>query len=465
MPTKPAQPFPASLHRRTFLRGMGAMVALPFFESLMPAGTLRAAERAAAAAGPAAAAASGPYPLRTAFVYVPNGVDNANWWPTGEGANYTMGRTLASLEPYKGDMQIISGLDHYKANANGDGGGDHARAGATFLTGCQAYKTGGRDIHVGISVDQMIANKSAQNYRLPSLELSCDAAKLTGVCDTGYSCAYQYNLSWRSATQPNPAERNPRLVFERMFGAAADGMDLSKERRLVERTSILDFVQADARQLQSRLGRSDQQKLDEYFSALREIERRITSFEAIAAANPDMPAPTGVPPDYDQHMKIMMDLVVLAFQTNSTPVATLMLASESSGRTFANLGISDGHHSISHHMGNRDKLAQIQKIDEFYAQQFAYLVGKMKSVKEGDGTLLDHCLVQYGSCIRDGNKHDHTDLPIVLAGRAGGAVKTGRFNVLEQSVPMTNLYMMMMDLHGASAERLGDSTGRLSLAS
>jgi hypothetical protein len=472
---KSSAPTPFSnpaLHRRTFLRGMGTLVALPFLESLVPAHALRAAERAASSAG---AGAAGPFPMRSAFVYVPNGVDNANWWPTGTGADYVLNRSLTPLEPFKQDIQIVSGLEHQKANSNGDGGGDHARAGATFLTGCQAYKTGGRDIRAGVSIDQVIANglvAKGQQFRLPSMELSCEAPQLAGTCDTGYSCAYQYNLSWRSPTQPNPAERNPRMVFERMFGSAAsaDDANIPKERRAAERNSILDFVRSDAKRLQTRLGRSDQQKLDEYFTSVREIERRIASFENMSATIPDMKAPVGIPhdekgnEDYTGHIHLMMDLLVLAFQTNSTPVATLMLASESSPRTFPWLGITDGHHPISHHQRNPAKLAQIQKIDQFYAEQFAYLLARMKSIKEGDRTMLDNTLLVYGSCIRDGDRHDHSDLPIVMAGRAGGAVQAGRFNKLSEATPMSNFFLTLADLHGVGVERHGDSTGKLSLS-
>ena len=473
MKSSAPSPFPANLHRRTFLRGMGAAMALPFMESLIPAGTLRAAERAAAAGG---TPANGLFPMRSAFIYIPNGVDNDNWWPTaGAGADYTLNKSLAALEAHKKDIQIVSGLDHAKANANGDGGGDHARAGATFLTGTQAYKTGGRDIRAGVSIDQVIASgliNQGEQFRVPSMELSCEAPQLAGTCDTGYSCAYQYNLSWRSATQPNPAERNPRLVFERMFGAAASVEDaaISKERRTAERNSILDFVRSDAKRLQSRLGRSDQQKLDEYFTSVREIERRITSFEKMAATIPEMKAPLGVPHDdkgnesYPEHIKVMMDLLVLAFQTNSTPVVTLMLASESSGRTFPWLGIgSDGHHPISHHQKRPEQLAKIQKIDQFYAEQFAYLLTKMKSIKEGDRTMLDNTLLVYGSCIRDGDRHDHADLPIIMAGRAGGRVETGRYHKID-STPMSNFFVSLADLHGVEVERHGDSTGKLALS-
>jgi hypothetical protein len=449
---------------------MGALVALPFMESLVPAGALRAADRAAAATGTTAA---GPFPMRSAFVYIPNGVDNANWWPTGEGSDYSMNRSLAALEPFKQDVQIVSGLDHHKADSNGDGAGDHTRAGATFLTGCQAYKAG---LRAGISIDQVIANgliAKGEKYRLPSLELSCDAPQLAGSCDSGYSCAYQYNLSWRSPTQPIPAERNPRLVFERMFGSAAAEEDavISKERRLAQRNSILDFVRSDAKQLQGRLGRSDQQKLDEYFTSVREIERRIVSFEDMAATIPAMKAPAGIPhneagaEDYPEHIRLMMDLLVLAFQTNSTPIVTMMLASESSPRTFPWLGIGgDGHHPISHHQRRPEQLAKLQKIDQFYAEQFAYLLGRMKSIKEGDRTMLENTLLVYGSCIRDGDRHDHADLPIVMAGHAGGAVKPGRFNVLSQSTPMSNFFVGLAEMHGVPIERHGDSTGKLSLS-
>jgi hypothetical protein len=461
-----AKPAPSSfsvLNRRRFLAGLGAMVSLPIFESLIPGPVLRAAEAGAGGAGSLLAP-----PLRTAFIYVPNGVNNAHWWPSvadGAGAaSFRLGESLASLEPHKADLQIISGLGHKNANANGDGPGDHARASAAFLTGAQPRKTAGSDIRVGRSIDQMIAAGVGAGYRLPSLELSCDPPRLTGHCDSGYSCAYQFNLSWRSDTQPIPAERNPRLVFERMFGG--DSLRDTAESRAIrarQRRSILDFVMDDTRRLQGELGRADRAKLDDYLTSVREIERRVSSFESFAG-RPDAPLPAGIPSDYEEHMRLMCDLMVLSFQTRSTPVATLMFASESSGRTFPTLGITEGHHNLSHHEKRADKLEQIRKIDAFYARQFAYLVERMKSVPDGEGaTLLDNSLLVYGSGIRDGDRHDHLDLPVIVAGRAGGRVDTGRFHRLASPQPMTNLYLSMLDLHGVRAERVGDSTGRLRL--
>lgn len=453
MPPRP----PLSLNRRQFLTGLGALVSLPVFESLLPASGLRAATLGAAT-NPLAP------PLRTAFIYVPNGVNNAHWWPTGSGSDFRLGSSLAALEPHRDDLRIIAGLGHKNANGNGDGPGDHARASATFLTGVQARKTAGSDIRLGRSVDQMIAASVGADHRLPSLELSCDPPRQTGNCDSGYSCAYQFNLSWRSENQPMPAERNPRLVFERMFGGGTQRETAeSRAIRARQRRSILDFVMDDTRRLQGQLGRADGDKLDEYLTSVREIERRVTSFETFAG-RPEAPLPAGVPSDYEEHMRLMCDLLVLSFQTRSTPVATLMLASEASGRTFPTLGITEGHHSLSHHEKRAEKLEQIRKIDELYARQFAYLVARMKSIPEGDGTLLDHSLLVYGSGIRDGDRHDHVDLPVILAGRAGGAVQTGRFDQLPVDQPMTNLYLSMLDLHGVQADRIGDSTGRLRLA-
>jgi len=307
------------------------------------------------------------------------------------------------------------------------------------------------------------AGLGSSSYRLPSLELSCDPPRQTGNCDSGYSCAYQFNLSWRSENQPLPAERNPRLVFERMFGGGTiqDTID-SRAIRGRQRRSILDFVMDDTRSLQRDLGRADQDKLDQYLTSVREIEQRVSSFESFAA-RPDTPLPAGIPADYEEHMRLMCDLMVLSFQTRSTPVATLMLASEASGRTFPTLGITEGHHSLSHHEKRADKLAQIRKIDEFYIRQFAYLVDRMKSVREGEGTLLDNSLLVYGSGIRDGDRHDHTDLPVIVAGRAGGRIQTGRYLQLSSGQPMTNLYLSMLDLQGIKADRIGDSTGRLKL--
>ncbi len=446
----------SALSRRHFLRGAGALLTLPFFESLVPGATLRAAERLGRLAP------SGEL-LRTAFLYVPIGVYNAHWWPTAGGEHdFVLGDSLAALEPHRDQIQIIAGLGHANANANGDGAGDHARASATFLTGMQARKTAGRDIRVGRSVDQVIAAHAGAGHRLPSLELSCDAPRLSGNCDSGYSCAYQFNLSWRTENQPVPAERNPRLVFERLFGAADDRLDAeARARRAASRSSILDFVADDARRMQRSLGAADRDKLDDYLESLRAVERRLAAFDRFGA-DPATAMPVGVPGDYEEHMRLMADLLVLAFRTRSTPVATLMFSAESSGRTFPNLGITEGHHSLSHHEKRADKLEQIRKIDAFYARQFAYLIGRLREVPEGRGTLLDNTLLVYGSGIRDGDRHDHVNLPVILAGGAAGATTPGRYRKLSPR-PMCDLYQSILRLHGVDTPRFGDSAGVLPL--
>lgn len=446
-----------TLTRRHFLRGSGALLALPFLESLVPGGTLRAAEKLGAL-GRAGA------PLRTAFIYIPNGVNNAHWWPTSGGErDFVLGDSLSALEPHREHIQIVAGLGHEKAKANGDGPGDHARASATFLTGMQARKTSGRDIRVGRSVDQIIAAGAGADYRLPSLELSCDASRLSGACDSGYSCAYQFNLSWRTENQPVPAERNPRLVFERLFGTQEDRLSAeASARRAARRSSILDFVADDTRRMQRGLGARDRDKLDDYLTSVRAVERRLLAFDQFQA-DPQTTTPDGVPGDYEAHMRLMADLLVLAFRTRSTPVATLLLSHEGSGRTFPNLGITEGHHSLSHHERRGDKLEQIRKIDAFYSRQFAYLIERMRAVPEGEGSLLDNSLLVYGSGIRDGDRHDHVNLPVVLAGGAGGAARTGRYWKLPAQRPMCDLYRGILGLHGVDTPGFGDSVAPLAL--
>ncbi len=446
-----------TLSRRHFLRGTGALLALPFLDSLVPGGALRAAEKLGGLG-------KGGAPLRTAFIYVPNGVNTAHWWPSAGGErDFVLGDSLASLDPHREHIQIVSGLGHENARANGDGAGDHARASATFLTGMQARKTAGRDIRVGRSVDQLIATHAGADHRLPSLELSCEGQRLSGNCDSGYSCAYQFNLSWRTESQPMPPERNPRLVFERLFGSADDRLSAeARARRAARRSSILDFVADDTHRLQRKLAAHDRDKLDDYLTSVRAVERRLAAFDQFQA-DPQTVTPAGVPDDYEEHMRLMADLLVLAFRTRSTPVSTLLLSSEASGRTFPKLGITEGHHSLSHHEKRADKLEQIRKIDAFYARQFAYLVGRMREVPEGEGTLLDNSLLVYGSGIRDGDRHDHVNLPVLLAGGAGGATRPGRHWKLPAQRPMCDLYQGILRLHGVDTTRFGDSVAPLAL--
>lgn len=443
-----------SIGRRRFLRaaalrGAGVSVALPAFESL-------AGESVAAASGRSA------IPTRMAFVYVPNGVNLEHWRPTGEGADYALSRSLEPLAAYKGDFQIVGGLAHRNGTAGRDGGGDHARATSTILTGARPRKTAGADIHVGISVDQVAANAVGDATRFPSLELSCDVARRSGSCDSGYACAYSFNMSWRSANQPATPESSPRLVFERLFGAGK-GEERARNLEIRRRgqKSILDFVTDEARGLSRRLDTADRRKLDEYLAGVRAIERQVGRFDRPLPDVPDLDLPEK-PPGYAEHMRLMADMVVLAFRTDSTRIATLMLAYDGSNRSFPEIGVGDGHHSISHHQDDPEKLEKIAKIDRFYAEQFAYLLGRLRAEKEPDGrTLLDHAMVVYASGLSDGNRHRHDDLPVILAGRAGGRLAAGRHLKLASEQPMSNLFVTMLDLMGVRQSSFGDSTGPL----
>jgi len=442
---------PSSAHsRRSFLRGLGTLMALPALEALTP--------RSYAAAKAAANAT----PTRMAFLYVPNGVNVAQWFPTGEGANYQLGPTLKALEEHRADFSIISGLAQDKARSNGDGGGDHARSYASFLTGVQPKKTAGTDIHLGISVDQIAANKLGHLTKLPSLELSTDGQRSAGKCDSGYSCAYQFNLSWKNETTPMNPEMDPRLVFERLFGLGAAGNSPEAKRRRLMQKSILDMVQDDAKALQKSVSAQDKAKLDEYFTAVRDIEERIERSEKMTKPLPKgVQAPSGVPDGYEEHIRMMFDMLVLAFQTDTTRIATFGLAHDGSNRSFADIGVPEGHHQLSHHQEDPEKLKKIAAIDRFYIKQLSYFLSKMKSTQEGEANLLTNSMIVYGGGIRDGNRHDHDRLPIIVAGHARGTFSPGRHITLNGEVPMTNLYLSMLDRLGVPAERVGDSTGRL----
>ncbi len=446
-----------SIERRTFLRGLGTLMALPVLESVMPAGV-----RAAAEASKAGAAS---HPLRTAFIYTPNGAIMPRWTPKGEGANWELSPTMASLKNVKSDLQVITGLEHQKADANGDGGGDHARATATFLTGIQARKTAGADISLGVSVDQVLARQVGNETRLESLQLGCDQVRKAGRCDSGYSCAYQFNFSWRDENMPLPPEVDPRLVFEKLFGSYDKKESKeSREKRMRHQNSLLDFVMEDAKSLQGRLGYTDTQKLDEYLTGVRDLERKIEHAEKFAMEMPDVEKPAGIPDGYRDYIRLMYDLLVLSFQTDSTRVASFLVAHDGSNRSFPDMGVPDGHHHLSHHRDDQEKINKIAKIDQFYMEQFAYFLEKMKTVKEADGSnLLDHSMIVFGSGISDANRHDHHNLPVILAGKGNGALRPGRHLVTKQNVPMTNLYLSLADRVGAKVDRIGDSTGRFDL--
>ncbi len=444
-----------NLSRRRFLRGLGACIALPAFESLAPVSLL---------ASPATAAAGKTAPVRMAFVYVPNGIIPSSWWPAGEsGTDFQLPPTLQALCNVKSEVQLISGLEDLSANPGKDGGGDHARAGGTFLTGVRIKKTAGSDIFAGVSFDQLIARQIGHLTRFPSLELTCDAVRKAGDCDSGYSCAYGYNLAWRSPTQPVPPEPNPRLVFERLFGEGPARQRLANlRRRQKEEQSILDFVLTDARAMEAEMNGRDRQKLDQYLSSVRDIEQRIERTERLPVTDPGQDAPAGIPPNFGEHVQLMFDMLVLAFQTDATRVATFLLAGEGSNRSFSEIGVSEGHHNLTHHDNKPDIIAKVARIDLWYATQLAKFLEKMEETKDLDGqSLLHNSMILYGSGNADGNRHTHTNLPILLAGSAGGGLKTGRY-LKTRPAPLTNLFLSMGDRMGAEGiERHGDSTGRL----
>jgi hypothetical protein len=438
----------SKLSRRTALRGLGTALALPWLEAMGPLTSW--------AAGPDTAA---PAPNRLAVLYVPNGKHMPDWTPKTEGAGYELPPTLRPLAPVKDDLLVLTGLTADKARPHGDGGGDHARALGAFLTGCQPRKTDGTDIRAGISVDQVAAARVGHQTRLPSLEVGGEQGAMAGNCDSGYSCVYSSTMSWRSATQPLPKEVNPKVIFERLFGS---GQDADRAKRDAERKSVLDFVRDDAADLSRKLGANDRRKLDEYFAAVRDLEERIARAAKMPEPKrPDLSKPTGVPASVPEHLRLLCDLIVLAFQADVTRVVTFVVANEGSNRPYPFVGVSEGHHDLSHHENNPAKQAKIAKINAFHVEQLAYLLTRLKAVKEGDGALLDHCVVAYGSGNSDGNAHNHDNLPILLAGQGCGTIRTGRHVRYPRETPLNNLWLSLLDRMQVKVPALGDSTGRL----
>ena len=435
--------------RRTVLRGLGTTIALPFLDSMVPTF--------------ASPLLSKSTPRRMAFVYIPNGAIMEDWTPAKPEAGFHLGPILKPLEPFREDLLVLTGLAQYEGNSLGDGPGDHARAGSTFLTGVHPKKTRGADIQVGVSVDQVAAQRVGSKTRFASVELGTEPGRLAGGCDSGYSCAYSNSVSWRSSTTPNPPEINPRLVFERLFGDVRTDETLdARAQRLRHERSILDFVQEDARRLQGSLGPTDRRKLQEYLEGIREIERQISSAEKEEMELPaDLEKPHCVPVEFSEHVKILFDLATIAFQTDSTRILTFMIGPEGSNRSYPEIGVSDAHHGLSHHRRDQEKIGKISKINRFHIEQFAYFLGKMKSVSDGEGTLLDSSMIVYGSGLSDGNLHTHEDLPVLLAGRAGNTLKPGRHMVYPERTPLNNLFLSMLDRMGIPTETLGDSTGKL----
>lgn len=441
IPTKP-------ISRRTVLRGLGVSLALPWLEAMGPM------RGWAEDADPKSVA-----PNRMAFIYAPNGKNMADWTPAAEGSGFELTPILQPFAPIKEKMLVLSGLTADKARPNGDGGGDHARALSAFLTGVQANKTDGTDIRSGVSVDQVAASRIGDRTRLASLEIGTEAGAMAGNCDSGYSCVYSSTMAWRSSTQPLPKEVNPKTVFERLFTTENDPTRAVRDLR---RKSVLDYIREDTRGVAGKLASNDQRKLDEYFSAIRDIEVRMERADKLPPiATPDYPAPGGIPAAYDEHIRLMGDLMVLAFQADVTRVATFVLANEGSNKSYAFIDVPEGHHELSHHAGDAAKQEKIRKINLFHTQQVAYLLERLDSIPEGDGTLLDHSMIVYGSGIHDGNAHNHDDLPIVLAGGGCGTLATGRHLRYPSETPLNNLWLSMLNRLDITLEKLGDSTGTL----
>jgi hypothetical protein len=419
-----------------------------------------------------ARAATTKSPTRMAFLYVPNGIVMDEWTPaTGEGVGEwalpeTLPRITSAIAPFRKDLMILSGLTCNGGRALGDGAGDHGRAGAAYLTATHPRKSAGKDVLTGTSVDQVAAKKMSGVTRFASLELGCEEGVQGGNCDNGYSCTYSNTLAWSSPTTPLPPEVRPRAAFERLFGSVDLGTDPVRRRRQeMYEKSILDGVMEDARRLQSSLGGADKRKMDEYLSSVREIEARIQAVEKSGkpAVNVSYPAPSAsVPSDFGEHARLMMDLLVLAFQTDLTRVSTVLFSIEQSPRAYgAEIGLPEGHHGLTHHSGDKEKIEKVTKINCYHIQSLVYLLEKMKSVKEGDGTLLDHSMIVYGSGISDGNRHDHANLPTILAGGGNGTLKPGRHIRYAPETPMANMFVSMLDRMGVEPERFGDSNGKL----
>ena len=439
-----------SLARRTFLRGLGTTIALPLLDSMLPAATI--------ATKPA---------VRLAFVYHPVGMIMSRWTPAAEGSAFEFTPTMKALEPFRERMVVLTGLAQVNGRALGDGAGDHAREGATWLTGVHPKKTEGAGIRAGISADQIAAKELSKVTQIASLELGLESPSLAGGCDSGYSCAYTNTVSWRSATTPLPVEVNPRMLFERLFGDGDSTDPAARLAMLKEQRSILDYVAGSIDRLETRLGNSDRSKLSEYLEAIRDIERRIQKAEQqnLLVKLPLMERPSAVPEAFEEYAKLMMDLQVMAFQTDMTRVMTFMLGRAGSNRSYRSIGVSDGHHSITHHQGDPVKIDNVAKIDAHLVKTFAYFLEKLKATPDGDGNLLDHSMIVYGSSLSDANAHTHHDLPICLVGGGVGQIKGGRHIRYPKDTPLNNLYLNLLDRAGVAIDNLGDSTGKLAYLS
>jgi hypothetical protein len=443
-----------ALSRRTVLRGLGASLALPLLDSMVPA--LSALKATAAAPT-----------RRLGIVYVPNGIFMNRWTPAAEGTAFEVTPTLEPLAPFRNRMVIVTGLSNKQGDAlPGEGAGDHARAAGAYLTGVHPKKTEGADIQAGVSMDQIAARALGRETQLASLEISLDSKEPVGACDPGYSCAYANTLCWRSPTTPLPMENDPRAVFERLFGSS-DSTDPAMWRlRRQEDRSILDGMTRKVARLKQQLGPGDSTKLDEYVDAIRDVERRIQKAEEQSARElPAIDQPAGIPSSFEDHAKLMFDLQALAYQADLTRVSTFMMSHETSQRAYPEIGVPDAHHPLSHHGGDAEKIAKLVKVNLYHARLFAYYVEKLRSTSDGEGSLLDHVTIIYGSGMSDGNTHNHHNLPTVLIGSGAGRIQGGRHLKYPPSTPVTNLFLSVLDKLGVPAETIGDSTGKVDLLS
>jgi hypothetical protein len=439
-----------SIHRRTFLRGAGAVLALPFLDAMTPA-----------------LAASTARPIRMAFIEVPNGIMMDKWTPSAVGADFTLTPILEPLKEFKDRMLVISGLDQNQSKAlKTDVGGDHPRACTAWLTGTHARMTSGADLRAGISVDQVAAKEFGKHTQLASLEIGLESAEVVGACESAYSCAYYNTISWRNETTPLPMENRPRAVFERLFGDSGTTDAAARQALREEDRSILDAVSEDVTRLRGEVGRSDRRKIDQYLEAVRDVERRIQLANGQAGGEvPDVTGPVGIPFVFSEYYKLMADLMVLAWQTDMTRVCTFQIGHEMSGRAYPEVGFGDAHHSVTHHQGDREKIAKVIQINIFHARMLSYYLERLRATHDGDGSLLDHAMVLYGGALSDGNLHLYTNLPLLLF--AGGVTGIRKGHVRYPSgTPMNNLLLTMLDKAGVPhVDRLGDSTGRLELPS
>jgi hypothetical protein len=437
-----------ALPRRTFLRGLGAAVALPLLDSMVPA--LRAASRL-------------PKARRMGIIYVPNGVIMNQWTPKSEGTGFEWSPTLQPLDPFRSQVSVISGLDDRPAvPLPNEGAGDHARAAATFLTGVHVKKTEGTDIQAGISMDQLAARALGQETQIASLEMTMEYTEMLGACDAGYSCAYSNTISWRSPTTPLPMEIDPRALFERLFGDGDSTDAASRLARLKEDQSLLDTLSEEVARLGKSLGARDRSKLAEYLEAIRDVERRIQKAEEQSGRElPVINRPAGVPEAFEAHARLMFDLLTLAYQADLTRVATFMMGHEVSSRAYPEIGVPDAHHPISHHQGDKSKIVKCAKVNLFHMQMFAYFLDRLRNTADGDGSLLDSSILMYGSGMSDGNDHHHLDLPVLLAGGGGGHLKGGRHLRYPSGTPVANLHLTVLDKLGVPMDSFGDSTGAL----